>query len=345
VTSFEQGLDNPNVCSDGHKNVVSEPDGPDVCEGTYGISFNIGKYVGVSVTTPLESGYGIYNVAPVPLSLQGEKKELKEDLVLWWRGWISDVISPTFWAGAGGSGGMGKGSMDFYPNNKSAELELVTYINEASVKHAMKFFEGLDDSLYEFEDKEVGTLKLVCEDWNTTTPIYVIRRIKKETSCITNFEKDTQSNSSNGLHTLKVGAPALTCNGAPDGYYCCSEEGCGGVKDTDPCCEEEFCRINYPCSVGWVITGRKSPCAANAKITCGGGLTKGDYDDLLCGCCGCTPEKEQNCKECEKGPQCKPYNLTEDFKELACYGPAHEKDKIETKLDLTITFKLFTEME
>ena len=237
-------------------------------------------------------------------------------------------------------------NLSFYPNHEasSAELELVTYINKSSKAHAMEYFQGLNDSVYKYEDKEVGTLKLVCEEWNTTTPIYVIRRIKKETSCKTPFQKDT-NDSTNGLYTSTSGSPYITCNQTPDGYYCCNASGCNGVFDSDPCCTEQFCGINHPCEVGWVIGGQKSPCDDNASTTCTGDPKEGDETDLICGCCGCHNTETEWCEECKKGPICKVYKITEDFEELACYGPAHEEDKLETTLDLTITFELFTEME
>ena len=309
--------ENPNPCA-----------GPYIsnCDGMCGFSLFIGKYVGVQVK---DSPYA-YNVAPVPLTTKVEPRA-QEDLVLWFDGFISDVLDTEFFPNYSLGLGSGNGlQLSIYPNQESVDIALA----------------GLpENSLIRYEKKSVGSVTLTLDDWSNSFPIWVILPIRKETTCTTGPTTSTNTQS-----TLVEGSPYNSCvdciGELPD---CCSEQGCGGVSSSTQCCNEADCGINDPCGLAIYVSPSKGQCDDNAEKTCGGGCV--DVDLSECGCCGCTfnacdPESEDDCFICcPNWKSCKPYKLIKDFEYLSCYGEAHEEDVHEVSIDLTIQFKPFKEME
>jgi hypothetical protein len=311
-----------NPCADGHKIKIKTEDGY-ACDGMYGIGFSVGKYVGVQLKDyPYEEADEIYNVASVPLT---SKKDAKtEDLVLWWNAFVSESIP-----------------YDFYKQT-SSDLQLELYANKESVDHAMK--DKLEDSFYKYEPKKVGSLKIQCDDWSTSTDIWVIHRILKETSCIP-FGPGADGNRE--VRT-RSGVPYTACIGCGSSETCCSDRGCGGGNNSQ-CCEEDLCGLaTSPCGWSAQTTSSRGGCDGNAYKDCSGSCKFLFPEE--CGCCGCIePEPDGTIppgSDCfipctKEYLECKPYTLISDFEPLSCYGDANEEDKHATSIDLTIEFKLF----
>jgi hypothetical protein len=288
------------------------------CDGTYGITFAIGKYVG----HPTEYS-GLYETAPVPLITKVEN-EAKEDLTLWFSGYISDVLP-------------------YYFYKQEPSLGTAIFINsETADKNKPS-----DNSLYRYEKKQAGTLTIKCEDWQDTAEIWVVLRIEKETACITPAAPFVSFGVGNGGYNvqsaLELGNPYKGCKECVDDKSCCDPGGCNGVIGQSPCCNATPHVIDDPCGISFRVSGAKKTCDDNSKTTCEGQCILVDE----CGCCNCAPsEEDDDCAAdpCEPFKQCAPLEYTQ-FKNLSCYGSAHEEDKHQFTLDLTIEFKLLTEME
>ena len=298
------------------------------CDGTYGITFAIGKYVG----HPTEFS-GLYETAPVPLITKVDG-EPKEDLTLWFSGFISDVLP-------------------YYFYSQEASLGGAIFINsETADKNKPE-----DNSIHRYEKKQAGTLTIKCEDWQDTAEIWVVLKIEKETECTTPPVPNVGPFLSNGglnvQSALELGDPSKSCNecGTKAGQtqYCCSTGGCNGVADSLPCCNDSSYVIDDPCAISFSVSGAKKTCDDNKKTNCGGQCILESDESWAeeCGCCQCSAsEEDDDCAAdpCEPFEGCEPPQYTQ-FENLSCYGSAHEEDKHQFTLDLTIEFKLLTEME
>ena len=316
-----------NPCSDGHKNKNEKS-----CDGVYGISFTIGKYVGVHDDSYDSDSYGkteTYRVSPVPLSTKAESGA-KEDLTMWFSGYVSDII-PYY-------GGTSDLEVGLYANENSADIEL----------RRLK-----ENSVVRYEKRNVGALTVLCGDWNNAFPLWVILRIQKETSCKTppsswRVEYNRRCSSMNMQGGYELGAPRKQCNECQDGA-CCDEGGCAGVAGQDPCCNDVTCGVDNPCALAISCNGNPQACDENQEITCDATCAPIDSSGE-CGCCGCSyaacDHSDDDCFTCcPDYVSCNPFQMLEEYEDLSCYGEALEEEKHEMTLDLQIEFKLFTEME
>lgn len=298
------------------------------CDGMYGFSFTIGKYVGVQLKDyPYEESAQVYNVAPVPLATKAGPAA-QEDLVLWFEGIISDALA-------------------YFPNY-SAEMQLTIYPNRESVDKAFEILQ--ENSLIRYEKKSVGSVTLTVGEWSNSFPIWVILSIRKETTCKT----PATGLSINVQNTLVEGDMYKVCKNCEDDSplpTCCDDAGCGGVDDAKECCNDKNCGIDDPCALAIYVVPINKRCDANSITTCEGACK--DIELGECGCCGCKgfeddPDYYDDDCEIRCKPytaNCKPYKVKTDFENLSCYGDAHEEDVHEVSIDLTIEFKPFKEME
>jgi hypothetical protein len=304
-----------NPCADGHKNKIKTDEGY-ACDGVYSIGFSVGKYVGVQREDAAEQQ--IYNVAPVPLRTSS-RYDKTEDLVLWWSAYVSERLP-----------------YEFYKQT-SSDLELRLYANKESADYDMKAFK--ENSFYRYELIKAGSLKLLCDEWSTSTDIWVIHQIRKETSC-----SPSPAGAARNYETrTKIGVPYSECNdcGGPPIDFCCSENGCGGGLEKE-CCEEDLCgKSTNPCEWAAEISGGKGACYPNTFYDCGGDCVEDPGD---CGCCGCN-DGNDDCEPCKAYKACKPYRLISDFEPLSCYGDAYKEDRHQTSVNLTIEFILFEDDE
>ena len=271
------------------------------CDGTYQIAMEIGKYVGVEIDS--ENQY--HNVAAIPLSAKMDTKT--EDLTIWWNGAFSQPDA---------SGGTFNNNLGFH-------------LNQASAKNS----NPPENSVIRWENKEIGTLTIVCDDWSVGVPLWGQVGVAKETTC-----KGIKS----GCNTYSTSKDAGNsyCTGCEDDLDCCSngQDGCGGPGgESDGCCNSEFCDIDDPC--GYAV---KEVSSRKCKPpSCGGKCS--DQDGNECGCCNC--DYDDQCDPCPAFITCKAIETVSEYEEMGCYGDAHEEDKHEAEVNLTLEFKLFTETE
>jgi len=280
------------------------------CDGIYSIHMEIGKYVGYETYPEQE----VHNTSAIPLSTKMDTKT--EDLILWWTG---AFIQP-----------------DGHGDDFESPRALPFYLNQASAKGASP----PDNSLVRYDNKEIGTLVIKCDDWSIETPLWGVFRIDKETTC-----KGTAS-PTNAYSTSKD-AGAKYCNGCNEAVEdcggdctCCSASGCGGVSSSsNGCCNTEPCGIDDPCKYS---VQAESTIKCDPSPSCSGGCVDDEVNDG-CGCCNC--DYDGDCDPCPQNPTCKAFKVISDYEEMGCYGDAHEEDKHEASVNLTLEFKLFTEME
>jgi hypothetical protein len=273
----------------------------ELCDVGYGIGFTIGKHIGAK--SPSSNNYSI---KPLPLSV----KAATEDLTIFFVGSVGNVGNSLPWV-----------DLPLYPNVESANR-----------------FKQADNSVYRYETKSIGTLKLVCEEWSTSFPLWTLFAIAKEKGCIgSNLGANSNYVARSVEDVLYTG-----CEGC-GGENCCSAEGCGGfAADDDPtfCCKSVFCSINDPCFAAAVAKsnfGKECLGQPTCEADCEG--------DKECGCCDCDDGESGNCPTCPEYSECKSY-IEKDFEEIGCYdNSAHSEDTHNASVNLTITFKLFTETE
>ena len=283
----------------------------DKCDGHFRTKIVIGKYVGVESYPK----YKIYNVAPVPLSTKATTKT--EDLTLLWNSAFTDQFDYAWYVETG-------------------LLQLPVFLNAESIQMPS------DTSLTRFEKKTVGNLTVKCEDWSTTIPLLGLFAISKETEC----KGSANDNGYNVIVGYETGAPAQYCVGCDgaDGFRCCAPAGCGGSDGQNECCVSTYCGIDDPCGYAYRSSKYGHECDGNKNFDCSGSCEESNGED--CGCCGCVSEPDSYCDViCPPYVTCAPYVETSPFKSLGCYGDAHEEDKHEASINLTLEFKLFTEME
>lgn len=277
------------------------------CDAYWGFEFSIGKYVGVEI--PVEE-YVFDSVAPVPLSAKAETKT--EDLNLFGGAYISEAEG-----------------LDLQQTYNHFGIPI--YFSEPETRP--------DTSITRFESKQIGTLTLKCESWTSQIPLWTLFAISKATTCA-GFSGD---GGYNFILRSVTDIPSKGCNGCDGADYqsCCSPQGCSGYGYENPCCKSQLCGIDDPCGYAFNTTKFGKECAGNALITCAGSCQPRDDD---CGCCGCG--EEPYCEViCPPYISCAPYELIKGFDALGCYGDAHEEDTHEASVNLTLEFKLFTEME
>ena len=276
------------------------------CDGTYQITMEIGKYVGVEIDP--ENQY--HNVAAIPLSAKMDTKT--EDLTIWWRGEFNQPDA----------------------NGISLDRNLGFYLNQASAKNS----NPKDNSVTRWENKEIGTLTIVCDDWSMGVPLWGQVGVAKETTCKgTKSGYNTYSTSKNAGNTGCIG-----CDEDSDKPDCCTNgaDGCGGSGGgPDGCCNSDPCGIDDPCGYAVLAIGG----AECRPPDCGGECS--DQDNNECGCCGCEFEAGTSCEICDPYVTCKPFKVISNYEEMGCYGDAHEEDKHEAEVNLTLEFKLFTKTE
>ena len=257
----------------------------------------------------VQSDNNFYNVAAVPLSAKMDTKT--EDLTIWWNGAISHPDA------------VGQNVLD----------SLSFFLNEESAKDAY----GITNSLNKWDSENVGELTIVCDGWSTSVPLWGVYAVAKENTC-KGYANGTNTYSTSKLAATKQCAGCDEDSEDPD---CCSKSGggCGGVSgESNGCCDSEPCGILDPC--GYAVTAISS--AKCKQIGCGG--TCWDNESNECGCCGCDFEGDY-CPRCPSWTTCTPYKIISDYQEMGCYGDAHEEDKHKASVNLTLEFKLFTEME
>ena len=282
---------------------------PPACDGTYGFSFDIGKYVGVET----DASKRLHVIAPISLSAKSDTKT--ENLTLFWNGFITEGAY---------SGPLG---MPLILGEESAATALLTL---------------KDNSTTKYEKRSVGTLTIKCKEWSTSAPLWTVLGIAKKTACV------GVANSVNTYTTTVKGAPLKDCNGCDRGEFkrCCSDQGCDGFSgDETECCQSLNCGIDDPCGYAVVSNQVGKECLGNTTFpTCASKCESSNGED--CGCCGCRDEEDTYCDViCPPMITCAPYKLVEEHVKLGCFGDAHEEDVYEASADLTLEFKLFTEME
>ena len=277
------------------------------CDCIYTVFMEIGKYVGVEIDNELQ----YCNTAALPLSVN-TKNTKDEDLTLWWTAELAQID----------------------PDNTTPFRSLPFYLNQESANKA----KPQDDSTTKWEVKEVGTLTIKCDDWSTDAPLWTLYEIAKATTC------KGKAGPYNEYSTSKLAGTSgcVNCDeesGAPD---CCSGTGCGGPSgESDGCCNSESCGIDDPCGYAVIATTKGGGCK---QMDCGGECH--DTDNYECGCCFCEKDGDgEQCDICPPSATCKPYKVISNYEEMGCYGDAHEEDKHEASISLTLEFKLFTEME
>jgi hypothetical protein len=249
-------------------------------------------------------------VAAVPLSAKAETKT--EDLSIFGSGYIIDEPS-------------------------AASFGIPIYFVEPG--------KPSDTSITKYESKEIGTLTLKCEGWETEIPLWTIFTITKATTCA-GFSSGYGFNIFN--RSVKS-TPTVFCAGCTDDDEdrCCAAGGCGGIEGEQKCCESQYCGIDDPCGYAFKTTNVGGECEGNKSTTCAGSCEFSTGED--CGCCGCViDEEDEYCDVvCPPFKKCAPYKLIKDFSEsgLGCYGDAYQEDIHKATVDLTLEFKLFTEME
>lgn len=282
------------------------------CDGSFGFAFAIGKYVGAETN-------GVYSIAPIPLSAKSDTKT--EDLTIFWNGSITD--------GA----------------DMNIQLAIPLVLSEQSADRIL--FWNKDNSTHKYEKRSVGGLTIKCEDWSTSVPIWTVLSIAKQTTC----KGVGNAGGYNTRETQAVGTPLKYCragcdedgDGEVDDNLRCCGDGCGGVAGTKKCCHSVACGIDDPCGYSYKTDNVGKECDANnTSPTCDGTCESSGEGD--CGCCNCRYDGD-DCDVCPPMKVCAPYKLIKDFEPLGCYGDAHEEDQYEASVDLTLEFKLFTEME
>ena len=283
------------------------------CDCIYTVFMEIGKYVGVEI----DPEFQYYNTAAVPLSTKMNTKDQDEDLVLWWAGELAQID----------------------PDNATPSRSLTFYLSQETANKA----KPQDDSTTKWEVKEVGALTIKCDDWSTGAPLWTLYGIAKATTC------KGKAGPYNEYSTSKLAGTSGCVNCDEDssvsGVYapdCCSATGCGGPGgESDGCCNSESCGIDDPCGYAVIATIKGGGCK---QMDCGGECH--DTDNYECGCCFCEKDGDgEQCDICPPSATCKPYQVISDYEERGCYGDAHEEDKHEASISLTLEFKLFTEME
>ena len=279
------------------------------CDAVYTVFMEIGKYVGVEILPEFQ----YYNTAAVPLSTAMDTKNKNEDLTLWWNAEIAQ-LDPDDAIG-------------------STSRSLPFYLNEESANNV----KPQDNSTTRWEAKEVGTLFIKCDDWSTETPLWGVYPITKETTC-----KGIKSGSNYYTTSEDAGIQYCgDCAGNPNGEDCCDPSGCAGKSGgPEACCNTVLCGISDPCN--YSVTSVDSRPACN-QPSCSGACTEiGPY----CGCCNCGGDDEDgDCAPCPPATTCAPLNIKSNYEEMGCYGDAHEEDIVKASVNLTLEFKLFTEME
>ena len=295
------------------------------CQGAYYVNMEIGKYVGVEDANVKSR----YYIASVPLLSKMSGKE-KENLTLWWWGAVSRFASYDV------NGGF------------ASERPLFIFLNKESATKQ----KPQDNSLYRYEDRECGVLKVACDDWSQEIPLYTVLEIAKETTC-----KGTAGGAANSYYkTTDAGYKkcqsdvnfATACPGEGP-RFCCGK--CGGPSnESNKCCSKESCGILDPCGYSIESKDTRDACVAPE---CNGECKEGTGEaDSTCGCNAVENPSfdpdDPNSEEClalSTIPKCAPYSVVSDFKEMGCYGDAHPEDKHTAKINLTLEFKLFEEME
>jgi hypothetical protein len=277
----------------------------ELCDVGYEIGFTIGRFIGA------KSSSNYYSTMPLPLSV----KAATEDLTIFFNGGVWNVGNSLPW------------------------VDLPLYPNEATANR----YKQADNSVYRYETKNIGALTLVCEEWSTSFPLWTLFAIEKEKGCIgSNLGVNTNVVISQEEDVLYTGCKNCA------GENCCSMGGCGGfAEDDDPtfCCKSVFCSISDPCGAAAVAKSTYGK-ECLGQPSCDGDC-KGDSE---CGCCNCQSEGEGdpafwNCPKCPEYVECKSY-VEQDFEEIGCFdNSAHSEDIHNASVDLTITFKLFTETE
>lgn len=282
------------------------------CDGTYQIFMEIGKYVGVEVDP--QSQY--HNVAAIPLSAKMDTKT--EDLTIWWNGQFGQPDA----------------------NGIAFDRGLGLYLNQASAKNS----NPPDDSVTKWDNKEVGTLTIVCDKWSVEVPLWGQFGIAKETTCkgvasgtnVYTTSKDAGNNYCVGCDEEKEGCGS-NCT-------CCGGQ-CGGSSGiSDGCCNSEPCGIDDPCS--YAVMARTSGNFYKCQSPDCGGTCKENTQTPCNICCDYCGYDDDECDSvCPEFITCEPMKIISEFSEMGCYGDAYEEDKHEAKVNLTLEFKLFTETE
>jgi hypothetical protein len=263
--------------------------------------------IGKYVGVGLDSEFQYYNTAAVPLSTAMDTKD--EDLTLWWNAEIAQL------------------DPDDVITDNSRSLSL--YLNEESANNV----KPADNSTTKWETKEVGTLFIKCDDWSTETPLWGVYAITKETTC-----KGTKSGT-NYYNTSKSSG-TQHCADCELDFVCCSPFGCDG-KGGGPtgCCNTVLCGISDPCDYSVTAVDSRPACK---QLSCSGTCQE---EHPYCGCCNCGGDDSRECDPCPPFTTCAPFKVISNYEEMGCYGDAHEEDKREASINLTLEFKLFTEME
>jgi hypothetical protein len=286
---------------------------PPSCDGFYGFAFDIGKYVGVET----DASTRMHTIAPIPLSAKSDTKT--EDLTLFWNGFISD--NPE----------MGMGGV----------LGMPLMLGEESAATALLVLK--DNSTTTYEKRSVGALTIVCQSWSTSVPLWTVLGKAKKTTC------KGAVGATNVYGTTTKGFPSKSCNECERYERCCSEAGCNGFSGEETeCCDSVNCGIADPCGFAAEPSAVEKGCDKNMFNNCAGSC-EFDGEGENCGCCNCHPDggpDHEFCDiQCPPMITCAPYTVTKDHKALGCYGDAHEEDDYVASANLTLTFKLFTQME
>jgi len=294
-----------------NKNPCFSGEYPPSCDGFYGFAFDIGKYVGVET----DASTRMHVIAPIPLSAKSDTKT--EDLTLFWYGFISDNTE---------MGGL---------------LGMPLILGEESAATALLSLK--DNSTTKYEKRSVGALTIVCQSWSTSVPLWTVLGKAKKTTCAGGFGP------TNVYGTSTQGFPVKSCNECDRYERCCAEAGCNGFNGEETeCCKSVYCDIADPCGFAVRSGNVGTECDGNLSTTCSSGC-EFDGEGENCGCCNCVegggPDHDFCDIPCPPMIECAPYTETKGHVAMGCYGDAHEEDDYEASANLTLEFKLFTEME
>ena len=276
------------------------------CDCGYNFHMEIGKYVGVEI----DDVFKVYRAAAIPLSTKMDTKE--EDLTIWFNGEISQLDA----------------------NMNGFDRPLTLTLNQESAQRAHIYG---DDSVTRWEEKEIGKLTIICDSWTQEVPLFGTWPVSKATTCKgVAFATNTYGTSKDAGNTH--------CAGCEDENEdrCCDPAGCSGKGGVpDGCCNSVYCDIADPCVYG---VSQVSSIPGCNQPACSGTCDENDDEDCN-GCCNDCGDVSEGCTEpCKDFKKCAGFNLVSDFEEMGCYGDAHEEDKHQASANLTLTFKLFTEM-